>query len=108
MRKSRFEKAKLRKSGIAKERIAMLLGMAEQRALAGEADLADRYAQLARRLGMRYNIRMPRGFKLRFCRRCMRYLVPGRNASVRTAGGRLTRTCLACGDVYRMPLGRGG
>jgi ribonuclease P protein subunit RPR2 len=104
MRKNRFEKAKNRRINIARERIAMLLGMAESRALSGEMDLASRYAQLARRIGMRYNLPMPKGFNLRFCRRCMKYLVPARNARFRTSAGRLSRQCLECGAVYRMPL----
>lgn len=104
MRRNRFEKAKNRRLAIARERLAILLEMAEQRALSGEMGLADRYAQLARRIGMRYNIPMPRGFNLRFCRRCMCYLVPGKNARFRTSAGRLSRQCLGCGSVYRMPL----
>lgn len=104
MRKNRFEKAKNRRSNIARERIGLLLAMAEHRAFSGEMALADRYAQLARKIGMRYNLPMPRGFNLRFCRRCMKYLMPGKNARFRTAGGRLSRKCLECGSVYRMPL----
>lgn len=104
MRKDRFEKAKNKRLGIARERIAMLLDMAEKRALAGEMDLANRYALLARKIGMRYNLPMPKGFNLRFCRRCLKYLVPARNARFRTSSGRLSRQCLECGAVYRMPL----
>ncbi len=104
MRKNRFEKAKNRRHNIARERIQLLLGMAEQRALAGEMELANRYAQLARKIGMRYQAPMPKGFNLRFCRRCMSYLVPGRNARFRTSAGRITRHCLGCGAVYRIPM----
>lgn len=100
----RFEKAKNRRTNIAKERILMLLEMAQQRAAAGEMDLADRYAQLARKIGMRYNLPMPRGFNLRFCRKCLKYLVPGKNARFRTSAGKLSRQCLECGEIYRMPL----
>ena len=104
MRKNRFDRAKNKRTNIAKERIAMLLDMAAQRAAAGEMDLADRYAQLARKIGMRYNLPMPRGFNLRFCRKCLKYLVPARNARFRTSAGKLMRECLECGEVYRMPL----
>jgi len=104
MRKNRFEKAKNRRLNIARERITLLLGMAEQRALSGEMELADRYAQLARKIGMRYQQPMPRGFNLQYCRRCMKYLVPGKNARFRTAGKKLSRQCLGCGSFYRMPL----
>jgi len=90
---------------IAKERIGILLAMAEEQALAGETDLADRYAFLARKIGMRYQVKMPGGFKLRFCRKCSTYLVPGVNSRYRMTGGRLTRQCLKCGTYYRLPLG---
>ena len=104
MRRNHFERAKAKRDNIAKERIVLLLRMAEERALAGENDLADRYAQLARRIGMRHGLRMPRGFNMRFCRRCLRYLVPGRNARFRTSAGKVSRQCLGCGAFYRMPL----
>ncbi|MDO9536708.1 MAG: ribonuclease P [Thermoplasmata archaeon] len=104
MRPNRFERAKNKRRTIAKERIILLLDMAEQRALADEMPLADRYAQLARKIGMRYQISMPRGFNLRFCRQCLKYLVPGKNARFRTSAGRLSRQCLGCSSIYRMPL----
>ena len=53
---------------------------------------------------MRYQQPMPGGFNLRFCRRCMKYLVPGKNARFRIAGNRLSRKCLECDSFYRMPL----
>jgi ribonuclease P protein subunit RPR2 len=104
MRPNRFEKAKAKKDNIAKERIAGLLGMAEEQALKGDMELADRYAQLARRIAMRHSLRMPAGFNMRFCRRCLRYLVPGKNSRFRTSAGKVSRQCLGCGGVYRMPL----
>jgi ribonuclease P protein subunit RPR2 len=104
MRKNRFEKAKNKRLNIARERIIMLLDMAQQRAAAGEMDLADRYAQLARKIGMRYNLPMPKGFNLRFCRKCLKYLVPGKNTRFRTSAGKLSRQCLECGEIYRMSL----
>ncbi len=104
MRPNRFEKAKTKRDNIARERIAGLLEMAEKQALAGDMELADRYAQLARKIGMRHSLRMPVGFNLRFCRRCLRYLVPGKNARFRTSARKISRQCLGCGGVYRMPL----
>ncbi|MDD4307330.1 MAG: ribonuclease P [Thermoplasmata archaeon] len=104
MRRNRFERAKAKRDSVAKERIGMLLEMAEKQALTGDLELADRYAQLARKIGMRYQIQMPKGFNLRFCRKCLHYLVPAKNARFRTSAGKLSRQCLVCGGVYRMPL----
>ena len=106
MRKNRFSKAKVRRFKIAGERIGILLNLAEEQALAGDMKLADRYAYLARKIGMRYQHRMPRGFNLRFCKKCSSYLVPGRESRIRMTGGRLSRQCLKCGSYYRIPLGR--
>ncbi|MCK5024106.1 MAG: RNAase P [Thermoplasmata archaeon] len=101
----RFGKKKEMRQRIAKERIKILLAMAEEQALAGEMELADRYTFLARKIGMRYQVRMPRGFNLIFCRKCLTYLVPSRNSTFRMTGGRITRQCLKCGSYYRLPIG---
>ena len=100
----RFGKKKENRQRIAKERIKILLALAEEQALAGEMELADRYAFMARKIGMRYQAKMPRGFNLKFCKKCFSYLLPSRNARFRITGGRLTRQCLKCGSYYRIPL----
>ena len=102
----RFGKKKVIRQQIAKERIKILLAQAEEQALAGEMELANRYAFLARKIGMRYQQKMPRGFNLKFCRKCLSFLVPGKNARFRMTGGRLTRQCLKCDSYYRLPIRR--
>ena len=88
-------------SAIASERMAILLRLADQSAREGDSARADRYAGLARALGMRYNIRLTPGQKRRLCRCCGAYLVPGRNMRVRLRPGRTVRTCLKCGRTSR-------
>lgn len=90
---------------IASERMQILIERAGESARAGEPALADRYAQLARALGMRYNIRLPPQFKRRLCRTCGSFLVPGRNMRVRLRPGRTVWTCLKCGSIRRMDTG---
>ncbi len=104
-RSRRFDKLKSRRARIARERISILLEQAEANAKAGHQDLADRHSQLARRIGMRYQVKMPRGFNIYFCKKCNSYLVPSKNSRVRMTGGRITRQCLKCGSSYRVPLG---
>ncbi len=89
---------------IAHERMEVLFGLAEKEALQGHAARARRYVDLARRLGMRYNVRMPPEFKRRFCKMCLAYLVPAVNARVRVGRGRVVVTCLACGAIQRLPF----
>lgn len=91
---------------IALERIMTLLRLAEREAIARRADRARRYVVLARRIGMRYNVRTPREFKRSFCKACNAYLVPALNAKVRVGGGRIAITCGACGAVQRFPYAR--
>jgi ribonuclease P protein subunit RPR2 len=88
---------------IALERISILFELAEKEAVAGDASRARRYVDLSRRLGMRYNVRMPVRFRRRYCRKCLAYLVPSVNARIRVGRGRLTITCLSCGLVERFP-----
>ena len=79
---------------IASERIQILAERAGEMARAGDALFADRYARLARALGMRYNIRLPPDFKRRLCRGCGSYLLPGRNLRVRLRPKKAVWTCL--------------
>ena len=65
--------------------------------------LAKRYVELARRIGMRYNVRFPRKWKRFFCKSCGSFLMPGVNLRVRCTKQRVVFTCLECGRVRRMP-----
>ncbi len=89
---------------IALERMEVLFGLAEKEALQGHAARARRYVDLARKLGMRYNVRVPPAFKRRFCKACLAYLIPSVNARVRVGHGRIAITCTSCGAIQRMPF----
>jgi ribonuclease P protein subunit RPR2 len=91
---------------IAHERIDILFRLAEREALKGNLPRANRYAGLAAKIGMRYNVRLPREFRRRYCRKCHAFLVPGKNCRVRVARGKVTTTCGTCGDVRRFPYVR--
>lgn len=91
---------------IARERIRILFDEAEQAALEDRLDRADRYVELARLIGMRYNVPIPRDLKSFMCRRCGAYLLPGETSRVRTRGTRVATTCLRCGHVRRVPFTR--
>lgn len=67
---------------------------------------ARRYVELARKIGMRYNVRTPANFRRSFCKSCRAYLVPSRNARVRVDEGRIIVTCGGCGAVQRRPYRR--
>ncbi|MEM2124259.1 MAG: ribonuclease P protein component 4 [Methanolinea sp.] len=90
---------------IARERIAILFARARE-VFHAEPHLSDRYISLARRIAMKLRVRLDREYRRQFCHRCYRYLVPGVNARVRIARGKVTVTCLACGHRARFPTRR--
>jgi len=68
---------------------------------------AQRYVDLARRIGMRYRVRLPRGFRRLVCRRCKGFMLPGYSCRVRVRSRgqpHVAITCLSCGAVTRIPL----
>ena len=67
---------------------------------------SDRYVLLARRIGMRYRVSLPRELKRKLCKNCQSYLVPGSNSRVRLRGNYVVMTCLKCGNQMRYPYGK--
>jgi len=93
MKKYKFQK-------IAKERVNELFLQAEK---AKTKTLANRYVALARKIGMKYKVRIPAAFQKRFCKHCYHYLTPGKNLRVRTQKGHLVYYCLECKGMMRFP-----
>ena len=87
---------------VARERIDLLMQQARDRALSRDLELADRYVELARRLAMRYNVRLDRAYRDTMCRHCYRYLAPGISSSVRI-GDRTYQTYLSWWPRARNP-----
>ena len=91
---------------IAMERMTTLFRLAESEALQRRTGRARRYVELARRIGMRYNVRVPAPFKRSFCKKCLAFLLPSVSARVRVGSGRVIVTCAACGAIQRYPYRR--
>lgn len=87
---------------IAEERIERLAVLAEEAAAAGEDERARSYVRLARRIAERNRLSLPRRLVRFTCRRCDRYLRPGRNARVRLQDGHVVVRC-ECGATARYP-----
>jgi len=96
---------KTKNKDIARERVKTLFEQAEE-IFSEDPKLADRYVKLARKIAMKVNLRMPRGFKRRFCKHCYSYLKHGVNCRVRTQGDNIVYTCLVCKNHMRFPLAR--
>jgi ribonuclease P protein subunit RPR2 len=86
---------------IASERVLILFNQAELK-FHEDSSLSDRYVQLARKIAMKYKVKIPREFKRRFCKSCFRYLVPGANCRVRLCKSKVVYTCLNCKNMTRI------
>jgi ribonuclease P protein subunit RPR2 len=91
---------------IARERVSNLFGLAEREARGAHPELADRYVALARRIGMRYNVRLRQEYRELYCRSCSAFWVEGRTVRTRLRAGSRVRTCLRCGYQRRTPSAR--
>lgn len=91
---------------IGRERIKILLGLAEQESKKPGMGRARRYAELARKIAMRYQIELPREYKRRICKKCGSFLVFGKNATVRTLDKAVSIKCGECGNIVRVPFTR--
>jgi len=91
---------------IAMERIHILFRLAKE-AIREEPRLAQRYAEIARRIAMRAKVRLPVEYRRLICRHCKRFIYPGVNCRVRIKQRRephVVITCLSCGGHTRIPL----
>lgn len=93
---------------IASERMRILFEMADE-VLRKDPQLAQRYVGLARKMGMRYKVRIPVEYRHRICKGCKSLLKPGVNCRVRLQRDRephVVITCLNCYEHTRIPLRR--
>ncbi len=81
---------------IAKERIDILFSEAQK---TKEKKLKDRYVELARKIGMRYNVKIESRYRRRYCRYCYKYL----DGKRRLVKGKLVVMCASCRKVNRYP-----
>ncbi len=65
---------------------------------------SNRYVQLARKIGMKVNLRLPRDLKRKFCKHCNSYLKPNVNVRVRIRKGKVIYYCFNCKKYMRFKL----
>ena len=83
---------------IARERIGILFDEATKTT---DKKLQKRYMQLAKKIGMRYNVRLG-SLKRKFCKHCYSYFTSS-NSSYRLKNGRLRIKCFSCGKLLQIP-----
>ncbi len=98
MRKKQKDWAK----DMARQRIVRLFELAEGE-FKTHPERSNRYVKLARRIGMRYRVKLPHDLRSKICRHCHNYLVQGVNARTRLLGTHIATTCLDCGKQMRLP-----
>ena len=97
-------KRKLEQKKIAKERINELFRLAEA-SFAKHPERSHRYAQLIRKLQLKYKIKLPLKVKRRICKKCNKFLKPGFNCKVRSKEGKLIIHCLECKNMMKISYG---
>lgn len=104
--KRKYRKKPVLQRKIARERIEELFKQADKRMTkkrinSTDKALANRYVSLARKIAMKYKVKIPTNLKRRFCRHCYKYLKPGFNCRVRLAKSRVIYYCLECRRFMR-------
>ena len=100
--KRRYSKKPKYQTETALKRIRELFRQADK-VFDQDPGLSNRYVELARKISMKYKVRIPSELKKRFCKHCHRFLVPGENCNVRLSKGRIVYTC-ECGKHMRFPI----
>jgi ribonuclease P protein subunit RPR2 len=93
-------------SKIIKERIDKLFELAEEN-IKKHPERSRRYISLARKLSTRYNFRMNKKIKNRFCKKCDSLFIPGYNVKVKlnSREGIVEYHC-NCGVVKNIHIGK--
>lgn len=95
-----FNRIREKNKAIARERVNKLFALAEQ-AYKENHELANRYVRLARKIQMKYRIRMSAELRRKFCKHCLHFLVPSKNCRVRLQKDHIVYYCLDCKKFNR-------
>ena len=89
---------------LTEDRIERLLKTAEDAAVKGDLDLANKCVEKLWAIKLKFRIRLKPNQKKLFCKKCLHFLVDSKTGRFRTREGKLVITCLNCGAVSRQPL----
>lgn len=97
----KFKGTKGQQKKLALDEIDTLFRQAEE-AFNEKPEMADKYAKKARRIAMKYKVKLPLKYKRSICKNCHAFLVPGKNLRVRTHKGHVVYYCLNCKKFMRI------
>lgn len=100
--KQKYKKKPNEQRQIALERINILFKQADEM-FRKDSKLSDRYVKLARKISMKYKVRIPRELKRRICKHCNSYLRPSANCTVRLNNRKVVYHCHTCKKYMRYP-----
>jgi len=100
--KRKYKKKPKKQREIALERIRILFKQAREM-FKKDPKLSNRYVYLARKIAMKYKIKIPSELKKKFCKHCYAYLVPPVNCRVRVQKGKVVYYCMNCKKYMRFP-----
>ena len=93
---------------IARERVQKLLTLSKE-IYTTDPQLSKRYVDIALNICKKVNLRLPLNDKLRICKKCKCPMIIGLTCRIRTRpehNSKLIVTCLDCGNIKRIPLGK--
>lgn len=102
----RVKKQKLeRQRAIARERIKILFDLAKK-SFYLHPERSRRYIRLARKIGLRYNLRLTQEQKQLFCKKCNSLLIKGKTLSSKIDKQKnlIIIKCLNCNYTYRKSI----
>ena len=98
--KKKFKGTRRQQQKQALNEIAAILNKARE-VFDTKPDLAHKYAKKARRIALKYKLKLQPNLRRRICKNCFSFLVPGKNLRVRTTRGHVTYYCLECRKFMR-------
>jgi ribonuclease P protein subunit RPR2 len=101
--KQKYQKKPAEQRKLALEHIEQLMEQAKN-AFKKDPKLSNRYVSMARKIAMKFKIRMPQHLKRMYCKHCHYFLMPGGNCRVRVSSGKVVYYCLNCKKFMRFPL----
>ena len=91
---------KAKEKEIAKERVTELF---KQAGLAKTKSLSNRYVTIARKISMKFKVRIPLELKRKFCKHCYSYFRLGTTVRIRLHKGHKNYFCMKCEKFTRIP-----
>ena len=73
-------------------------------ALYSNDEFSQDHIKIARKIISKYKLKIPFEYKILFCKNCKKYIIPGKDSSIRIGRSNtkaLRITCKFCGHTYR-------